>query len=41
MKNERKLEWQIALTMILTAIICAAGAVAMVASVFFGWGAAV
>ena len=38
--TEKKLEWTVALTMILTALVFVGGAVAMAASVFFGWGAA-
>lgn len=38
--TDKKLEWTVALCMILTAAVCVAGAVLFVASVFFGWGAA-
>ena len=39
MNEERRLEWTAALCAMCTAAVCVAGAVAFVASVFFGWGA--
>lgn len=38
--DEKKLEWQVAITALCTAIVCIALAAAAMASVFFGWGAA-
>lgn len=37
--TEKQLEWRVAKVMMLTAAVMVAGAVAFVASVFFGWGA--
>lgn len=38
--SEKKLEWMVALCALCTAVVCVAGAILFVASVFFGWGAA-
>ena len=39
-REERRLEWTVALCALCTAVVCVAGAALFVASVFFGWGAA-
>ena len=38
-EEERRLEWRVARIMLMCAAVMVASAVAMVASVFFGWGA--
>lgn len=40
MTEEKRLEWQIALTALCAAAVCVTLAAAAVAAVFFGWGAA-